>query len=82
MKTLYPFARTLYQILSVTNANRDDAVHGEKVTWRGTRLSKLQIEDYKKIAKKQDSVGLMGFTTVSTSREFALQYALYSDQSG
>lgn len=40
VKTLYPFARVLHQIVSVSNANRDDALHGEIVTWRGTKLSK------------------------------------------
>ena len=51
VKTLYPFARVLHQIVSVTNANRDDAVHGEIVTWRGTKLSKQTVEDYKLKAK-------------------------------
>ena len=41
IETLWPFAKVLHSIVAVTNANRDDAIHGEIITWRGARLTKL-----------------------------------------
>lgn len=54
---------------------RDDAIHGEITAWRGTRLTKTQIEEFKARAKDQSQVSLMGFTSVSQDKEFAESFA-------